>query len=170
MMHQIKNATIIDLPFIYGLFEEAIAFQKANKYVGWQHFDKDFIAADVQKKMLFKLNGKEGVLGIFCICLADPLIWREKERGDAIYLHRIVLNRRFIGARIFGNILDWAVGFATAKDLKYVRMDTWAENLKIIDYYKSYGFRVVENYQTPDTEELPVQHRNLNVALLELEL
>jgi len=38
MMHQIKNAAIIDLPFIYGLFEEAIAFQKANKYVGLAAF------------------------------------------------------------------------------------------------------------------------------------
>ena len=46
-------------------------------------------------------------------------------------------------------------------------MDTWADNLKIIDYYKSYGFRVIEDYKTSDSKELPEQHRNLNVTLLE---
>lgn len=46
-------------------------------------------------------------------------------------------------------------------------MDTWAENEKIIAYYKSYGFTFIENYRTAETEDLPIQHRNLHVALLE---
>ncbi len=37
----------------------------------------------------------------------------------------------------------------------------------IIDYYKSCGFYFIENYRTPNAENLPDQHRNLNVALLE---
>jgi hypothetical protein len=49
-------------------------------------------------------------------------------------------------------------------------MDTWADNYKIIEYYKSFGFVFIENYKTPDTPELPIQNRNLNVALLELAL
>jgi hypothetical protein len=49
-------------------------------------------------------------------------------------------------------------------------MDTWAENEKIIGYYRSYGFLFVESYTTPDTQDLPLQHRNLHVALLELAL
>ena len=47
-------------------------------------------------------------------------------------------------------------------------MDTWAGNEKLINYYKSYGFRFIENYTTANTEDLPEQHRNLKVALLEL--
>jgi predicted GNAT family N-acyltransferase len=83
------------------------------------------------------------------------------ERGDALYLHRIVLNRDFTGEKLFIKVLEWALEHATNCGKKYVRMDTWADNAKIIDYYKSYGFRFIENYTTADTTDLPVQHRNL---------
>jgi len=92
----------------------------------------------------------------------------EKEKGDALYLHRIVLNMAFRDEKAFKHVLAWAVQFAREKQLQYIRMDTWADNEKIIGYYTSYGFRLIENYTTPDTTDLPLQHRNLNIGLLEL--
>ena len=164
----IENARIQDLPHIFHLFEKAIAFQKANGYIGWQDYDKDFIRADVENKLLFKLMGNRSkVVGIFCICYSDVLIWREKEQGDALYLHRIVLDQQFKGEKIFQQVLDWAIHFAKTNALKYIRMDTWADNAKLINYYQRYGFTFIENYTTSDTEALPIQHRNLKVALLE---
>jgi len=49
-------------------------------------------------------------------------------------------------------------------------MDTWAANPTIIDYYKSFGFAFIENYTTPNSEELPVHNRNLALTLLEYQL
>ena len=49
-------------------------------------------------------------------------------------------------------------------------MDTWADNEKIIEYYKTFGFKFLENYKTSNEPELPIQNRNLEVALLELKL
>lgn len=46
-------------------------------------------------------------------------------------------------------------------------MDTWAANPTIIKYYKSFGFEFIENFTTPDNEELPVHNRNLALTLLE---
>lgn len=165
-----ENASIDDLPVIYEMFEQAIAFQKRNNYIGWQDYDKAFIRSDVENKLLFKITKGDNIICIFCICFDDFLIWRHREKGDAIYLHRIVLNQSFKGEKVFRNVLDWAISFAKEKGLKYIRMDTWAANAKIIAYYESYGFKFIENYTTPGTDELPIQHRNLNVALLELEL
>jgi hypothetical protein len=56
------------------------------------------------------------------------------------------------------------------KNLKFIRMDTWAADLRIIDYYKGFGFRFIENYVTPDTRELPVHNRKLALALLEMDV
>lgn len=164
----ITNASADDLPTICFLFEEAILFQKRNNYVGWDTYDKEFIKSDIQNQLLFKIIRDDDIVCIFSICYRDTLIWREKENGDAIYLHRIVLNQKFKGEKIFQKILDWAIKFAREKKLKYIRMDTWANNKKIIDYYQSYSFAFIENYTTPDTQSLPAQHRNLKVALLEL--
>jgi ribosomal protein S18 acetylase RimI-like enzyme len=168
MKHTIVPASPNDLPRIYNLFEEAIRFQKDNHYIGWNNYDSDFIRADVDQGLLFKIvNENADVLAIFCICYTDKLIWRNREQGDALYLHRIVLNRVFQGMKIFNTVLKWAIVHASTLRKKFVRMDTWAENHKLIDYYKGYGFQVIELYTTSDTPALPIQHRNLHVALLE---
>jgi len=167
MSYTITNATADDLPIIYHLFDEAIRFQKANSYIGWSSYDKEFIQADIQNSLLLKIVNENEIVCIFSICFTDELIWREKETGDAIYLHRVVVNRKFTGGQLFNKVLDWTVQFAKTSNLNYIRMDTWAENEKIIAYYKSYGFSFVENYTTSGTEDLPVQHRNLHVSLLE---
>lgn len=169
MNYTIINALPGDLPAIYRLFEEAIRFQKENNYIGWANYDKRFLQSDIQHSFLFKiLNHDNDITCIFSICYSDELIWREKEKGDAVYLHRIVLNQKYKGERLFQTVLNWAIELARKRKLKFIRMDTWAENEKIIAYYKSYGFTFVENYTTPDIDHLPVQHRNLSVALLEL--
>lgn len=170
MNYSIVHATVEDLPLIYQLFEQAILYQKSNEYIGWNSYDKDFIKADVNDNLLYKIVDGKNVLCIFSVCYTDKLIWREYEKGDAIYLHRIVLNREFQGTKIFRTVLKWAIEQVRLRKMKFVRMDTWAGNTKLINYYKSYGFRFVENYTTQNTPNLPIQHRNLNVALLELEV
>lgn len=168
--YQIVNTSTEDLLFIYGLFEEAIAYIKRKGFIGWNSYDKKFLQLDIENKLQFKIVTENDILCIFSICFSDALIWREKENGDAIYLHRIVVNPAFKGQKQFEKILNWIVEFASGKRLKYIRMDTWADNPNIIGYYKSYGFQFIENYTTPDTPELPDQHRNLKVALLEMKL
>lgn len=160
-------ATLNDLPVIYWLFEKAIAYQKENGFVGWQTFDRNYLQADVEKELLFKLTREKELVCIFCICYADPLIWREKEQGDAIYLHRVVVHPDHRGEQLFGNVFEWAIVHARQLQRRFVRMDTWADNQKIIHYYSGYGFRFVEEYKTPNDPNLPGQHRNLKVALLE---
>lgn len=92
------------------------------------------------------------------------------EKSDAIYLHRIVVNPNYKGQKQFEKVLNWSIEEGHKKNLKHIRMDTWAENQNIIDYYKSFGFKFIENYTTENTLDLPEQHRNLNVALLEMKL
>ena len=157
-----------DLNTICQLFEEAILFQKTNNYIGWNNYDRAYLLKDIQNGFLFKIVSEEGIICIFSICYSDELIWRQMEKGNALYLHRIVLNRWFKGGKVFIKVLDWALTHAGEKQLDFIRMDTWASNEKIINYYKSYGFAFIENYTTPGTENLPIQHRNLDVALLEL--
>lgn len=169
-IHRVENAIIDDLPFICSLFDQAIAFQKSNNYIGWNNYDVNYIRLDIENKLLFKIVQQQDIICVFSVCYSDPLIWREKENGDAIYLHRIISNRKFPGSAAFEKVFNWALQTAREKGLQNIRMDTWADNYKIIDYYSSYGFRVIEQYRTFDSKELPVQHRNLNVTLLEYRL
>ncbi len=167
---RIEHTTNKDLDTIYWLFDEAIEYIKKNNYVGWTTYDKNFIRMDIEKKLQYKITTHNDILCIFSICYSDEIIWRQMEKEDALYLHRIVVNPLYKGQKQFEKILNWSKKFAIEKSLKYIRMDTWAENSNIVNYYKEFGFKQIEDFTTPNTPKLPEQHRNLKVALLEMKL
>ena len=156
-----------DLARILPMYEAAIRFQRTNNYIGWQRIDERFIIQDAREGLLHKVCLGEAIAAVFCICLADPLIWQERERGDALYLHRVVVGDGFRGGRWFEKILAWAEETARQLDRRFIRMDTWADNAKLIGYYETYGFARIDVFTTGDDPALPEQHRNLRVALLE---
>ncbi|WP_310395667.1 GNAT family N-acetyltransferase [Hymenobacter sp.] len=168
--HEVSNTTKEDLNKIYWLFEQAISLQGKNGYKVWEKIDDSALHTEIENGLQYKIVEGATVLCVFSIQHNDPFIWRDRDQSDAIYLHRIVVNPNFKGQRLFGKILDWAKRFARRNNLKYIRMDTWADNEKLIDYYKSFGFHFIEYYETLDAPELPIQNRNLNVALLQMEL
>ena len=167
---KIVNTTKDDLKIILLLFKQAIELQEENGYKVWDSIDKIALQKDIENRLQLKIVKGHDILCIFSIQHHDPFIWRERDQNDAIYLHRIVVNPQFKGQRQFEKVLKWAKQFAQTNNLRFVRMDTWADNSKIIDYYKSFGFEFIENYKTTNAPELPIQNRNLNVALLEMKL
>lgn len=167
---QIQNTTMQDVEFVCFLFEEAISYQKRKGFPVWEGYDKKVLHTDIENKLQYKIIENGTILCVFSICFSDPIIWREKDKGNAIYLHRIVVNPKFKGQKQFEKILNWAIALARNQNLPYIRLDTWGNNENIIKYYRSFGLQFVENFTTPNTENLPIQHRNLYLALLEYDI
>lgn len=168
--HAISNTEITDLELIYYLFEHSILYQEKRGYPVWKNYDKGAIIKDIENKNQYKVI-VDSIAGIiFSVCYTDKIIWREFDQGESVYLHRIVVNPAFKGRKLFGLILEWAIGHAKEKGLTSIRMDTWTANPTIISYYKSFGFSVVEDFVTPDSPELPVHNRNLSLTLLEYKI
>lgn len=168
--HVIINTEKSDLEFIYLLFEQAIAYQKSKNYPSWPGYDKEVLNHDIEHGLQYKLVETGEIAYIFSICYTDKIIWREKDDNDAVYLHRMVVNPKYKGARNFGKVLEWLKVHCKKQNRHFVRMDTWADNKSIVDYYRSFGFTIVEYFHTPDTDQLPLQQRNNKVVLLELQL
>ena len=168
--YQILNTEKSDLNFICTLFDAAIAYQKRKNYTVWKGYDTDLLKKEIENNRQFKIVANGEILCVFSVCYADPVIWREMDRGDAIYLHRIVVNPEHKGKKQFKKVLDWAIAEAESENLRFIRMDTWADNQNIIEYYKSFGFKFLENYTTPDSPELAFQYRKQKLALLEYSL
>lgn len=164
------NTELRDLPQIFTLFEDSIHYQEKNGYPVWRNYDRNAIVKDIENRNQYKVLLDSRTAIVFSVAYSDKVIWRELDKGDSIYLHRIVVNPKFKGRRLFGVILDWVKNHCRQKGLSAIRMDTWAANPTIIEYYKTFGFSVVENFTTPDSTELPVHNRNLELTLLELKL
>ena len=169
-MIEVRNTEMGDLGQIFKLFEHSIHYQEKKGYPVWRNYDKNAINKDIEDKSQYKVVVDSKTAIVFSVRYADKVIWRNLDEGNSIYLHRIVVNPEFKGQRLFGAILDWAIEHSKQKELNSIRMDTWAANPAIINYYKSFGFIFIENYTTPDSEELPVHNRNLALALLEYKL
>lgn len=159
-----------DLPLIFGLFDQSIKYQEERGYPTWRNYDKNAIIRDIENKNQYKVIIDSATAIVYSVCYTDKIIWRDFEKGDAMYLHRIVVNPAFKGQKLFGIILDWAKTHCIQKGITNIRMDTWAANPNIIDYYKGFGFSFVENYTTPDSLELPSHNRNLALTLLEFRM
>ncbi len=167
---RIENTTADDWNDILWFFEKAMEQHGKKGYKVWEDFDRNRLKKDMENILQYKIMKHTVNLCFFSIQYSDPLIWREKDQHDALYLHRMVANPNFKGQKQFQKVVSWAKQFARTKKLRLLRMDTWADNTRIIDYYKSFGFEFIENYQTTNATELPIQNRNLNLALLELNL
>lgn len=169
-MANVLNTELSDLEFIYELFEHSIRYQEERGFPVWKNYDREAIVKDIRERNQYKIlvNGETGI--VFSVAYSDKIIWRERDQGQSIYLHRIVVNPDFKGQKLFGKILDWSIEHAREKGLTSIRMDTWSSNPAIVKYYLSFGFRFIENYVTPDTDALPVHNRNLGLSLLEYPL
>jgi GNAT superfamily N-acetyltransferase len=167
---QVMNTGTGDLNVIFGLFDQSITYQEKNGYPSWRNYDRNAVVRDIENGNQYKIVVDGEIAIVFSVCYGDEIIWRERDRGNSIYLHRIVVNPNFKGRKLFGRILDWAIEHCKKRKILTIRMDTWAANPKIADYYKSFGFRFVENFTTPDTPELPVHNRKLALTLLEFQV
>ena len=169
-MTHVLNTEKSDLEQIFHFFDESVKYQEKKGHPTWENYDKGAIVRDLENKNQYKVIVDFQTAIVFSVCYHDKVIWRAMDDGKSIYLHRIVVNPKFKGQKLFGAILEWAIDHARGNGLNSVRMDTWAANKNIIQYYQTFGFSFVENYTTPDTEELPLHNRKLALALLEYKL
>ena len=167
---QIVNTDLSDLPLVLWLFEQAMKLNDRQGYKVWPTIDRMRLQHEIKNKLQYKIIQGSDVRCIFSVQFSDPLIWGERDASDAIYLHRLVVHPDFRGQRLFEDVLAWAKTLAQQRQLAYIRMDTWADNPRIIRYYESFGFALVGTRKTDDTPTLPVQNRNLDVVLLEIKL
>jgi GNAT superfamily N-acetyltransferase len=168
--YKIENTNLGDLEFIYGLFDQSILYQEKKGVPVWRNYDKGTLLNDVKLANQYKVTIDGEVAIVFSVCYSYKILWREMETGDSIYLHRIVVNPLFKGRRLFGRILDWAIGHAKQKGVSFIRIDTWAKDIPLKKYYEDFGFYYVGDYMTPDTDELPEHNRNLALTLLQYDL
>src|SRR5258706_1196908 len=124
--YKIENTSREDLEFIYQLFDLSVKYQESGGYPTWKNYDKDALIKDVENKNQYKLIVDSQIGIVFNVRYADKIIWREMDREDAIYLHRIVVNPVFKGLKLFGESLSWAIDHAQQKTLSCIRMDTSA--------------------------------------------
>jgi GNAT superfamily N-acetyltransferase len=75
---------------------------------------------------------------------ADPDFWGpDDDPRDALYVHRMIIDRRYAGQKVGAEVLDWAAGEAARQGKKWLRLDAWQTNGELHGYYRRQGFEHV---------------------------
>lgn len=166
----IVTANLTDIDSIFRLYDQAIEFQKQvfDKY--WLGFDAELVEREIAEGRLWKITEDERAACIFSVAYEDPVIWGADSHVDSMYIHRIVTDPEFAGRGYVRKIVDWARGHAAERRLRYVRMDTWADNFKLRKYYEGCGFEHKGVVSPADSPTLPAHYRGIQLGLFEIDL
>jgi GNAT superfamily N-acetyltransferase len=167
---EIINCSLEDIDEICRLYDIATAYQKERKSVHWPEFSREMLISEIREKRHWKITEKGIITGIWVSAVSDPQIWEERNGDAAIYIHRIAVNPEFRGNMIGRKIVEWAGKHGTEHGKTFLRLDTAGRNQKLISYYGSCGFRLVEIRRLKDFSGLPEHYHNAEICLFELKL
>ena len=167
---EIINSTINDIDAIFSLYDDAMAYQKKVFHLQWQGFDTVLVETEVAENRQWKIVENGEIACIFAITFEDPAIWGEKSKEPAIYIHRIVTKSAFRGGNYVNHIVTWAKEYAKNLGKKYIRMDTWGDNQRLIDYYQQCGFTFLGLTEKLNSDTLPKHYSAIQLSLFEIEV
>jgi ribosomal protein S18 acetylase RimI-like enzyme len=168
---KISNCVLDDRDKILSLYKSARDLQTQKGMVVWPLFEKDLIEKEIREQRQWKLVVNDTIACNWAITFSDKEIWGEKDKDDAIYIHRIATNPIFRGNRYIDKIVEWAKEYAKQKDRRFVRLDTLGNNTSLIKHYTSAGFQFLGMIELPDTSNLPGHYQlEPNCCLFETDL
>ena len=165
-----ENAISADFDTIFHLYDRAIEFQKTVFDKQWLGFDAELVNREIRERLLWKIVENGSVACIYSVAYEDPIIWGPESHLASMYIHRIVTNPKFRGRGYVAKIVEWAREHAAENDLRYIRMDTWADNLKLKEYYTGCGFEWKGTVSPEDSPTMPAHYRGIQLGLFEMDL
>jgi len=168
---KISTCMLEDSDTILSLYQSARDLQTQKGMVVWPVFKKDLIENEITEQRQWKLVIEDTIACNWAITFSDKEIWGEKDKDDAIYIHRITTNPIFRGNRYIDRIVNWAKEYAGQKGKQFVRLDTLGNNTRVIEHYTSAGFKFLGMFELTDTSNLPGHYQvEPNCCLFEIDL
>jgi hypothetical protein len=107
----IHHSAISSEPTFRDYWAAALAYQNSKRLQLWPAYPEKTIKDEIETGLHFSAFMPDGVLaGFFSLALCDAEIWEDKEKGDAIYIHRMCVNPACKGNRLAAWFLAWAYG------------------------------------------------------------
>jgi ribosomal protein S18 acetylase RimI-like enzyme len=165
---EVINNNPEDIETVFEFYDMAVAHQKKVFNKHWQGFSRELVQTEIAENRQYKILINGEVAGIFAVTFNDPEIWEEKDAQPSIYIHRIVTHPNFRGYGIVNLIIDWAKEYAQNNQIEFIRMDTWADNEKLLAYYTSCGFNHVGCIKVKANSGLPKHYEGISLNLFEI--
>lgn len=164
----IEKSTPHDLSVHMELYEQAIAYQHALGKVNWKGFDARAVLEEIKNGQHYKIVLDNQIACVFLLTTSDPIIWQEKDKDPAIYIHRIATNPLFRGQNFVIKIIAFVKDLARERRKFFIRMDTTTGNERLNQYYEKCGFTIVDVVRIKEAIDMPAHYQNNSFTLFEM--
>jgi ribosomal protein S18 acetylase RimI-like enzyme len=128
------------------------------------------IETEIKERRHWKIVMDGTIVCIFSTSTDDSLIWGKKDNESALYLHRIATEPDHRGNNYVPIILEWVKANAKKAGIKFIRLDTFSENQKLVDYYLKCGFTLLRIVSLKKSKHLPKHYHNASLGLFEIRI
>ena len=140
-----QPATPADVDDIHALRRSLEDWMAANGTVQWPQgsLPRERITAQVDAGEWHVVRDAEGgLVASVRLLWTDPEFWGDDDT-PAVYVHRLMVDRRATGHGLGTALLDWAAARGRDAGVDLFRLDCRTTNPVIRAYYERYGFRAV---------------------------
>jgi|SRR5450631_150458 GNAT superfamily N-acetyltransferase len=144
----LSHALDADIPVILGLIQEAAVWLQMKNTDQWARpwpdqagLDSRVRAAIAGRRSWICWDGATPAATITADPQEDPY-WSEVGPAEpAVYVHRLVVSRKYAGAGLGAALLDWAGQSAKREHgARWIRLSAWTTNQGLHRYYRRQGF------------------------------
>jgi ribosomal protein S18 acetylase RimI-like enzyme len=154
----LSRARYADKPYILDLIQEAARWLRVKDTDQWARPWPDQAGLDARISSALRQgmtwmcwDGEFPAATITADSQQDPY-WSEANPAEAaVYIHRLVVSRKYAGLGLGSALLDWAglVG-RRESEARRIRLSAWTTNQSLHDYYRRQGFAFVGLHPDPD--------------------
>lgn len=145
-----RQAEPADLPALLALRQEIVEWLASKGLDQWQpdapgRWTPLGVAVSIAAGTVWVIYDDDQLAATITIDdYADPDFWTEEERAEpALYLHRMMVARRYAGTSLGDDLLMLVDGIARRANVRYLRLDAWKGNRSLHTYYETRGYLCV---------------------------
>ncbi len=140
----IRRATKEDISAIEAVFYDAICWMEQNHVPNlwtvantrWDILSKSY---DITNFFVYITDSR--VAGCMALTDADVQYWPDIPEGNAIFLHKLAVIRKYSGTGVSEKLIQYAQKFAAGSNIPAVRLDCRANCKKLRNLYEKHGFQ-----------------------------
>ena len=149
MKNEIKKVTKETIDVFSDILKEAAEWMISKEFMNWDptQFTVEAVLRDCDINELYLCYINDEPAGCLRLQNEDEMFWPDKPAGDALYIHKLAVRRRFAGMGVSKVMIDWVKNHAADKGVPYVRLDCIANRKKLCKIYMNQGFKQVDERQ-----------------------
>jgi len=147
----VRPAVEADLDAVIRLIDEAGHWLKTSKNT--DQWNRPWPDRDSRDKRVYDgisggltwvvMDGATMAATVTIATVGDTALWTDEAQAfDAVYVHRLVIDRRYAGTGLGAELIDWAgeQGRREQPAATSIRIDVWTTNEGLHAYYRDQGF------------------------------